>query len=526
MCLRENIQTFILNYSVTITVLVWLPKQKVLNQIDPRSKMETPRVDCDNCEKTYKTKSSLMNHVKRIHKDLTEAVSEMLSPLAQNAAALFQKDDETLREAPKEDETPKENETEDETPKEDENPKEDGAPKEDDTPKEVETMSETVSVDKVSENDGNEFPEDAAINEVIEDLDLMEATEDAEKSVEQKTKRKLEIEQLRLPLLEKPVAINPNQNWMNKTMPVGDLLVMLDETEGEAKKAKKIEKKKCEVEIENRQNRELEKANEELQKKINEWIDECRKQKEVIKHLEKGLGKKDEEIEVKKKVIKKLKLELIKIKDDKKSPKKAVVEPAEAVRPKEKNKATVVSDKREEFPCTKCDKKESSKSDLMIHMDLRHREQEEQVSDSEKCRNGPDCSWLRNQKCKFKHETKPEVEGHQRGNHRSQAEECTNGPECNFRRRGICKFSHHQESNHGEWQEPQRQRGFRRHQGREHSEEEPRSRKGNVKNPGEPVAWCLQGDKCTKGRECMQKHTYWQQDNLKSFLEVARTIRN
>merc|ERR1712129_47142 len=216
-------------------VLVWLPKQKVLNQIDPRSKMETPRVDCDNCEKTYKTKSSLMNHVKRIHKDVTEAVSEMLSPLAQNAVALFQKDDETLREAPKEDETPKENETpkEDEIPKEDETPKEDEAQKEDETPKDVgkvsETVSETVSDDKVSENDGNEFPEDAAINEVIEDLDLIEATEDAEKSVEQKTKRKLEIEQLRLLLLEKPVAINPNKNWMNKTMPVGDLLVMLDE---------------------------------------------------------------------------------------------------------------------------------------------------------------------------------------------------------------------------------------------------------------------------------------------------------
>ena len=72
---------------------------------------------------------------------------------------------------------------------------------------------------------------------------------------------------------------------------------------------------------------------------------------------------------------------------------------------------------------------------------------------------------------------------------------------------------HHEEANHGEWQEPPKQRGFRRHQ-------------GNVRNPGEPVGWCLDGDDCTKGRRCMQKHTYWQHLKLTAFLETSMQARN
>ena len=523
--------------------------------------METPRVDCNNCERNYKTKGSLMNHMKRAHKDMAEAVSEMLSPLAQSAMALFHKEDETVSATmsvetvsdEKEDESDKEDETvsddeEDETVRGDKKDKTVSDDKDNEKisdDKEDDMVRNTVSDKTVSDDEGQDFPEDAAINEVVDDLELLEATEDSEL----KTKRREEIEKLRLSVLEKPLAINPNQNWMMKTLPAGDLLVLLDETEKEAT----VEKKKCkECEIGQmtvdtivKTNKELETAKEELEKKLKESMEECSKVKEVLEFKERGLEAKDKELERKKEAIKELKLELIK-KKDKKKKKDGVVKPVETATPKEKTKpvetillqekASETTEKdKNEFPCSKCDKKETSKSDLLIHMDMVHKDHEELVTGAETpevCRNGENCSWRRNNKCKFLHNSRPEVTDHTRRNHSGQEKEsCKNGPNCNFKRNGACRFSHHQDSNHGEWQEPRRQAGFRRHQEKEHREEGP-MRKGNVVNPGEPVAWCIQGDDCTKGRDCMHKHTYWQQDNLrvlefalKSFQKTAQTAQ-
>ena len=521
--------------------------------------METPRVDCNNCERKYKTKGSLMNHVRKAHKDMTEAVSELLSPLAQTAVALFHKEDETVSNTvssetvsdDKEDEAMNDDKEDDSVSgdKEDEtisDEKEDESMSDD---KEDDSVRNTASDKTVSDDVGQDFPEDAAINEVMEDLDLLEATEDAEL----KSKRKEEIEKLRLSLLEKPVAINPNQNWMMKTLPARDLRVLLDETETEAiaekKKCKECEIGQMTVDTIVKANKELETTKEDLEKKLKESMEECSKVKEVLEFKERGLEAKDRELESKKESIKELKLELIK-KKDKKKKKDDVVKPVVTATPKEKTKPdetvppkentseTTEKDKNE-FPCSKCDKKETSKSDLLIHMDLVHKDQEELVTNSvspnpEVCRNGENCTWLRNNKCKFLHSSRPVVTDHERRNHSRQEKEtdpCKNGPTCNFKRNGACRFSHHQDSNHGEWQEPRRQAGFRRHQEKEHREEGP-MRKGNVVNPGEPVAWCIQGDDCTKGRDCMHKHTYWQQDNLrvlefalKSFQKTAQTAQ-
>ena len=171
-------------------------------------------------------------------------------------------------------------------------------------------------------------------------------------------------------------------------------------------------------------------------------------------------------------------------------------------------------------------------------MDLVHKAHDEMLNRAERpnpamCRNGENCSWHRNNRCKFQHSSRSDVSNHPSRSHSGKEKEtCRNGPNCNFKRNGACKFDHHSDSDHSEWQEPRRQHGFRRHQGREHREEGPR-RKPNVVNPGVPVAWCLDGDDCTKGRHCMQKHTYWQHDNLrtmefalKSFQKTAQNSQN
>ena len=118
--------------------------------------------------------------------------------------------------------------------------------------------------------------------------------------------------------------------------------------------------------------------------------EELSKMKEVLEAKEKSLKKKDRELERKKEEVKNMKLELIKVKEEMalKQYKHVPVE-AQGARSKDKKKETKTNptdeNKRESktkspeagFSCTKCDNKERSKSDLMIHMDTVHKEHEE-----------------------------------------------------------------------------------------------------------------------------------------------------
>ena len=168
----------------------------------------------------------------------------------------------------------------------------------------------------------------------------------------------------------------------------------------------------------------------------------------------------------------------------------------------------------------------------MIHMDVAHKEHEQLVSSAQgiPCTNGENCSWNRNNRCRFVHPRTSNVEEHERNNpssHRRKEERelCKNGPECGYKRNGSCKFSHHQDRSHGKWEQQPRQHGFRRHN-REHREEEKPVRPLNVRNPGEPVGWCLDGDNCRRKRFCMYKHTRWQHENISSFRMPATQSRN
>ena len=282
-------------------------------------------------------------------------------------------------------------------------------------------------------------------------------------------------------------------------------------------------------------------------KEVQELKDEISNMKEVMDFQEKSLQKKDEELEKKKEEIKKQKLELIRLGDELKKVKKDE-EAVQVVTSREKNRETkkkpteASQQKKDEIQCTKCDKKEKSKSDLMIHMDLVHKEHDVLVRNATReewptlaqgtlCRNGENCSWKRNNRCKFVHPRSSEVESHKSDNHSSRRREeepelCRNGPECGYKRNGVCKFSHHQERSHGRWQQQQRRHGFRRHNRREHREEEEEPVFRNVRNPGEPVGWCLDGDNCRRKRFCMYKHTKWQHENLASFQRQAMQWRN
>ena len=146
------------------------------------------------------------------------------------------------------------------------------------------------------------------------------------------------------------------------------------------------------------------------------------------------------------------------------------------------------------------------------------------------CRNGNNCRWNNNNRCKFVHPRRSNMEKHQRSNHSShrtkeEPELCRNGPGCGYRRNGACKFSHQEDWSHGRWEQQPRQHGFRRHR-REHREEEEYVRPGNVRNPGEPVGWCLDGDNCRRKRYCMYRHTRWQHEYLSSFQTQATRPRN
>ena len=71
-----------------------------------------------------------------------------------------------------------------------------------------------------------------------------------------------------------------------------------------------------------------------------------------------------------------------------------------------------MKDDKNEFPCNRCDKKETSKSDLLIHMDLVHKAHDEMLNRAERpnpamCRNGENCSWHRNNRCKFQFKQEP-----------------------------------------------------------------------------------------------------------------------
>ena len=312
----------------------------------------------------------------------------------------------------------------------------------------------------------------------------------------------------------------------------------LDSASDEIKTLKETDENQIIEELENK----LEKS----QKDNSELKEEIGKVKEVLEFLEEGhnmkdesLDMKDKTIEVKKDLIRKLKLEIIKLKENKLVVKKRdVLKADDAFRRKVKEreaKEKITKEKvgTNEFPCTKCEKKETSKSDLMIHMDLVHKDNQQRVDNEVKpnpdvCRNGETCSWFRNNRCKFQHISRPEMKNHKRSNHSSKENDprpCRNGPGCNSKKDGGCKFSHHQNPNHGKWQEPRRPAGFRRHQGRDHREEEERVY-NNVEFPELPVAWCIDGDNCSKGRRCMQKHTSWQHENLRSFWETSRNTRN
>ena len=255
------------------------------------------------------------------------------------------------------------------------------------------------------------------------------------------------------------------------------------------------------------------------------------------------LVKRDKDLEMKKEIIKKMKLKEIDLKEEIKSlnknkdAKKGLQDtrpvPKAVQKNKETAKNTAQQSQQDEIKCTKCGKKENSKSDLMIHMDLVHTREElvqntqnkewPTLKQGEACKNGDGCSWLRNNKCRFVHNIKSDVRSHKKAIH-SEAEPCKNGPNCGYRRNNACKFSH-QENNHGRWEEQPKQHGFRKHNNKEHREEEP-VRKGNVRNPGEPVGWCLDGGNCRRQKYCMYKHTEWQHENLSSFLKLARQSRN
>ena len=250
----------------------------------------------------------------------------------------------------------------------------------------------------------------------------------------------------------------------------------------------------------------------------------------MLEAKEKLLEKKDVELEKKKEEAKKMKLELINIKEEMalKEYQHVPVDVQGARQRKTKTKPTEEKEKQFRtksteagFPCTKCDKNEKTKSDLMIHMDVAHKEHEELITNAQKevpartqgipCRNGDNCSWNRSNRCKFVHQRRTNVEEHKRNNHSSrrrqeEPELCRNGPECGYERNGVCRFSHHQDRYHGRWEEQPRRHGFRKHN-REHREEEMEPvRRGNFRNPGEPVGWCWEGDNCRRKRYCMYKH--------------------
>ena len=275
---------------------------------------------------------------------------------------------------------------------------------------------------------------------------------------------------------------------------------------------------------------------------VKDFMEENSKLKEVLVSKENELDKKDKALEKKKETIKKQKLELIELKEEMKGLKKdvQVIRPEEKKKDSQKKAAEVSQQKKDDVQCTKCNKKEKSKSDLMIHMDMVHKEHEELVNhaqndqgpalaqEGEACRNGDNCSWKRNNKCKFVHTRKPNVESHNRNIHsKEEPPMCTNGPNCGYKKNGACKFTHHQGKSHDTWQKQPRQHGFRKHNNREHrEEEEPVRTFRNVRNPAEPVGWCLDGDNCSRNRYCMYKHTRWQQVNLASFQMQASQSRN
>ena len=291
--------------------------------------------------------------------------------------------------------------------------------------------------------------------------------------------------------------------------------------------------------------------------KVSELKEEISMMKEVETDMRTTLVLQDAELvkrakalEMKKETIKKMKLKEIDLQEEIKSlkknkdAKKGLQDTRPVPKTVEKTKETQMSaqksqQKEDHIQCTKCGKKEDSKSDLMIHMDLVHKQHEDPVQKAqnkewpalkqgEACRNGDGCSWKRNNKCKFVHNTRSDVRSHEKGiqsTSRGEAEPCKNGPNCGYRKNNACKFSHHKENNHGRWEEQPRQHGFRKHN-KEHRKEETEPVFRNVRNPGEPVGWCLDGGNCRRKRFCMLKHTQWQHENLASFRIPASQARN
>ena len=273
---------------------------------------------------------------------------------------------------------------------------------------------------------------------------------------------------------------------------------------------------------------------------VKELKEEISKMKEVEKDGRRWLELYDKEredrkkeVEVKKETIKKMKIDEIKLKDAVKSLKKDLDAKVvvQGTNPEQKKKEVTRKEtkgkeskqKEEVFKCTKCDKQESTKSNLMIHLDLVHSEHVVKSADNkEVCRNGDNCSWKRNNRCSFVHKSSSDLSSHSRNNHSGQKREeepCRNGPSCGFRKNNACRFSHQQGEGHGRWEQQSRPNGFRRHLNSEHREGEPKPvRKGNVRNPGVPVEWCSEDRNCKRKRYCMFKH--------KSFHTRANQPRN
>ena len=415
--------------------------------------------------------------------------------------------------------------------------------------------------------------EPEVLKEVIEDQELMEA-------VDKTLERVKSIEELRnfsKSLGQPKMKLMAERSWLSATLGrgLGDMLgnlavpqpsscrecVMMTEAFKEHDKI--IEEKNEEIEEKNTTIKELGAMLEVVAAQVmgpggqgDDMKEECSKVKEVLEHKEVVLVKKDKELEEKKEVIKNQKLEIIELKEELKRVKRVVevTKPKEnkknediieVDKPKEKKKETITKETQsqkannKEFPCTVCRKKEKSKSDLMIHMDTVHGEHEALVHSNEwptpsqsgrqsiVCRNGDNCTWLKDNRCNFKHSKKPETKRHNTNNHNNtRQEKCRNGPNCNWRKTGSCKFNHHEGRDHGEWQQQPRQAGFRRHNNREHRAEVEEERiYRNVRNPGEPVGWCLDGDNCRRKRFCMYKHTQWQHKNM-SFQMQANQPRN
>ena len=197
----------------------------------------------------------------------------------------------------------------------------------------------------------------------------------------------------------------------------------------------------------------------------------------------------------------------------------------------------------EPFMCNKCNCELISKVGLKKHTTRCQGIAGHEIEQDE-CRNGPSCSFLKNNKCNFKHTQPNELpwkkverrrqgrqpqQGQQQrqGHHNQQGQsrpqqpqnqvmqqqkrketiKCKNGPRCSFFRDSRCLFLH---------ETPKQQYGQPRQDCRQ------QSRRGaqNKNVPAVQVKPCKFGSRCDKGMSCEYLHL------AKDFLPVKGGRRN